>query len=135
MSNSDFDLMKGVISAGDGVPAGVYNGRFAKAQHVPVQAPDPMTGKGGREYAAARFTWEITDGTYAGKMVFTDTPLATGPKSRFYAILSWLLGKNLPGGDAYDLSGCVGKKYLITMGSKAGKTWVEVTNAMLLPGQ
>jgi hypothetical protein len=92
-----------------------------------------MTGKGGRQYAAIRWQWELSDGEHKGKLVNTETSTKNGPSSRQYQVLSWLLGQ--PPSGAYDLTGCLDKKYLLTLGSRAGKTWVEVSNAMKLPGQ
>jgi hypothetical protein len=130
--NEPYDPLKGVISTGS-VPAGNYTGVFKTAEHLPVADPDPMTGKGGRQWAGIRWQWEVIDGEYKGKMVSAETTTKNGSGSRQYQVLSWLLGK--PPSSAYDLTGCVGKRYLLTVAPKAGKTWVEVQNAMLIPNQ
>lgn len=135
-----FDPMKGMISEGNRVPTGTYNGKFVKAEYLPKTEADPMTDKGKRDYESIRFVWEITEGDHIGKAVNTETTMATGIKSRFYQVVCWLLGKNSGPGEAYDLTSCIGKKYLLTLGNKPGNKpgkspWVEVVNAMMLPGQ
>jgi len=120
------------ISAGGLVPAGNYQGRFVGIDYLPETDGDPQTGKGARKYAAYRFKWEITEGEHQGKIVNTDTPVSQGIKSRYIQSCGWLLPSLTNGSD---LSVCVGKLYLLTIGSRAGSTWLEVTNAMLLPNQ
>ena len=128
-----YDPMKGTISTGSGVPAGQYTGVFKGAEYLPEQEPDGMTGKGGRQFACVRYQWEIAEGDYKGKLVATDTPTANGVKSRQYQVISWLLAKS-PSTN-FTLTGCVDKRYLLTLGSRSGKSWIEVTNAMLIPNQ
>jgi hypothetical protein len=45
------------------------------------------------------------------------------------------MGRNLNPGEPYDLMPCVGKQYLLTLGSKPGKQWIEVINAIIVPNQ
>lgn len=130
---SEYDPMKGVISSGEGVPPDNYTAKFLKAEYRPAVEADPMTGKGERKYDATRFSWEVLEGTEKGKIATCDTGTATGVKSRFYMVLSWLMGGKAPNpGEPYDLSSCIGKKYLITVGNKPQKQWVEVTHAILM---
>ena len=95
---------------------------------------DPIDGKGKREYESYRLVWTVSDGEHAGKEVATDTSTACGPKSNLYKACAWLFGKNPTSGEL-DLMPCVGKDYLLTMGNKPGKQWIEVVNAMLKPNQ
>jgi hypothetical protein len=132
---TEIDPMIMTVSAGGSVPNGNYTGKFQKAEYLPETEADPMTGKGGRQFAAIRFSWEITEGDYQGKIVNTETPTADGVKSRRYQVMSWLTGKNPSAGEAVSLATVVGKRYLLTLGSRNGKQWIEVTNAMLIPNQ
>jgi hypothetical protein len=134
-NTNTFDPMAAVVSDGGQVPPGTYTGKFMRADYLPTCEPDPMTGKGGRQYDAIRFSWEVADGEYGGKVVSVDTPKATGTKSRFYCVGCWLLGRNPAAGERMNLNPCVGQKYLLTVGSKPGKSWMEVVNAMKLPNQ
>jgi hypothetical protein len=130
-----FNPMVATISDGGVVPPGTYPGKFRGAEYLPESEGDPMTGKGARQYPKVKWKWEITEGEHAGKEVSADTGVSTGVKSGYYQKTCWVLGQNPKPGDKVDLTWYVGKQYLLTVGAKPGKTWVEVVNAMLMPGQ
>jgi hypothetical protein len=124
------DFGKITVSDGGLVPPGMYKGRFTKVEHLPECEPDPMSGKGGRKYAKIHFAWEITsDGPHKGKTISTDTPVSTGPKSRFVQVAGWLLGKQIQPGESLDITACIGREYGLTHGPN-GRGWTEVVHAM-----
>ena len=135
MTSKIFDPMCGTISTGEAVPAGVYTAAFIGAEYLPAKDPDPMTGKGGQKFDDIKFTWEITKvGEHLGKKVSTKTPNSNGTTSRFTAVVSWLLGPQVAvAGGAFDLKPTVGKIFMITIGTRPNKKWVEVVIAIAMP--
>ncbi|MCE9561574.1 MAG: hypothetical protein K8U57_05925 [Planctomycetes bacterium] len=132
MTAETYNPMRGTVSQSGTVPCGGYQAVFKTAEYLPEHEGD-MEGKGKRQFPSVRFNWEISDGEHKGKLVNTETSTANSVKSRQYTVISWLLGRQ-PTAE-YDLSACVGKKYLVTVGNKPNKNWVEVTQAMLSPNQ
>jgi len=133
---TDFDPMQGIVTTGGGgsVPPGSYHATFSGADLLPVTDPDPMTGKGGRQWAAIKFRWQLDD----GREVARETPANTGQKSGYIQTVGWLLGRVPAANETFTLKPCVGQQYLITVGPKVNKMgqptgWSEVTACILLP--
>lgn len=131
-----FDPMQGVVTVGGGgsVTAGSYQATFLGAELLPVTEPDPMTGKGGRQWAAVKFRWQLDD----DREVSRETPANSGQKSGYTQTVAWLLGRVPAANEAFSLQPCVGRKYLITVGPKVNKIgqptgWTEVTACIPLP--
>jgi hypothetical protein len=138
-----FNPMKGVVIERESkpkVPAGQYEAEFVKGEYLPSQEPDPMTGAKGRQWASVRFTWRVAKGEHAGQFVARETSVPTNGASTKTAFVAWcgyLLGRTL-GPEGYDLSSCVGKRYLITVGEKRNKAgqptgWHHVEQCLRLP--
>jgi hypothetical protein len=132
-----FDPMRGVVTAGTstGVPAGSYHTVFTGAEYLPPTEADPMTGKGGRQWAVIRFTWRLGD----GRTVTRETSDKTGIKATYPQVCGWLLGRTLTAGEPFDISGCVGQSYLVTVGPKKNRlgqptSWLEVVACIPLLG-
>lgn len=133
---TDFNPMEGVVTAGGGgsVTAGSYQASFVGADLLPATDADPMTGKGGRQWAAIKFRWQLED----GREVTRETPANTGQKSGYVQTVGWLLGRMPAASEAFSLTPCVGRMYLITVGAKVNKVgqptgWTEVTACIPLP--
>ncbi|MBY0457868.1 MAG: hypothetical protein K2V38_11060 [Gemmataceae bacterium] len=131
-----FDPMKGTVvsSAGGGVEPNSYSAEFAGAEYIAACDPDPMTGKGGRQWPSIKFTWRLED----GRAVTRETSANKGLKSGFIETVGWLIGKPLAANEAFDLTACVGQVYLITVGPKLNKAgqptgWNEVVACIKLP--
>ncbi len=132
-----FDPMRGTVMAGAGggsVPPDNYEATFTGAEYLPATEGDPMTGKGGRQWPAVKFTWKLDDDRTTSR----ETPANYGAKSGYTATVGWLLGRTPAVGESYDLAACVGKRYLITVGPKLNKAgqptgWTEVTACIPLP--
>jgi hypothetical protein len=130
------DPWAGTVAApgGGGLPPGTYTGTFDSVEYLPESPPDPMTGKGGRQFPKFAFKWRLDDGREATR----ETPVSFGPKAAYAAACGWLVGRPLAPGDKFNLRGCVGRKYLLTVGPRmtaAGTptAWNHVVNAMPLP--
>jgi hypothetical protein len=135
-----FNPMKGCVAETNsgGLPAGNYVGLFECAEYLPVQEPDEMTGKGGRQWAKIAFKWRIAEGEHKDKTAIRETPESNGIKSQFIQWCGLVMSKSLTPKDGYDLAPFVGRKYLITVSVKADKNgnptaWTHVSNAMLMP--
>ena len=135
MSETGFNPLEAEIAeaTSGAVPPGTYTAEFVGATYLPVEEADAMTGKGGRKFAQVGWSWTIRGGEHDDRTVNRDTPANTKPGTQYYDVASWLLGKGPTPGQSVGLTPYIGKKYLITMGAKPGKTWVEVVNAMRLP--
>jgi hypothetical protein len=135
-----FDPMAFVVSGSGGLPAGAYSAVFEAADYLPEEPPDPMTGRGGRQWPKVVFRWRIAEGPEAGKEAIRETPVGTSSRVGYTQVCGWLVGKTLGVGDKGGLQECVGKRYLLTVGNRTTKegvptAWTHVVNAMRLPGQ
>lgn len=141
-----FDPMRGRVAAptAGALPAGTYTAEFLGAEYLPVSEPDPMTGKGGRQWAAVAFRWKVAEGEHAGQTATREASLgeeprvAYSPKSKYVEFAGLIMGKTLSPNDEIELKPYVGRKYLLTVAHKtdaAGnqKAWTHVANAMLIP--
>ncbi len=142
MSNETvFDPMKGVVAEANsgGLPVGTYVGLFQGAEYLPVIEADPMTGKGGRQWAKVAFKWGITtEGEFAGKVAIRETPCSIGAKASYTTFCGHVMGRTLTASEKIDLTPFVGKKYLLTVSNQVDangnqKAWTHVSNAIPMP--
>ena len=120
------------------LPAGKYDAVFRDAVFIPPSEGDPITGKGRQDYPKVRFTWVITGGEHDGRAASRDVSInldagkvGSGPKSAYYTVMGWILdGNPMAGGRYKPLDGVVGQPFKIVLGSKEGRSWIEVQTAM-----
>jgi hypothetical protein len=119
------DPMKGRLVAkanGVGLPAGAYTAEFINCEYLPAKEPDPMTGKGGRQWACYRFSWRVIGGEHDSQTAYRETPCGTTPVCDFAKVCAWITGKPIDGD--FDLYACVGKRYRISVSQKVNKAGV-----------
>jgi hypothetical protein len=121
-----------------GLPAGRYQAEFVGAEYLPAVEPDPMTGKGGRQFATVQFKWRVSQGEHVGQYATRETPASKGIKSAYIQVCGFVIGKPLGANEDINLTPFVGRKYLLTVAQKVGKdgtpkNWTHVVNAMLIP--
>lgn len=116
-----------------GVPIGRYIGKFVGAEYLPVKDPDPMTGKGGRQWAMIKFIFEISEGDYAGCYISREVPATRTPNSYFAEWVAALTGEKVSA-NGFNLKGCISKKYLCDYAVKKDD-WLHVNSIILCPNQ
>jgi hypothetical protein len=103
MATDDFMIDDLEIGFGGGPPAGAYKAEFLGVKRT--EQPDFGPG--------LRFEFRVIDGGHAGSVAAITTGAKPTPANKAGRVIAQILGAAVAGGNKANLSGAVGKAYLI----------------------
>lgn len=103
MATDDFMIDDLEIGFGGGPPAGAYKAEFLGVKRT--EHPDFGPG--------LRFEFRVIDGAHAGSVAAITTGAKPTPANKAGRVIAQILGAAVAGGSKANLSGAVGKAYLI----------------------
>lgn len=120
MATDDFMLDDLEIGFGGGPPAGAY-----KAEYLGVKKTEhPEFGPG------LRFEFRVLEGPQAGAVAAVTTGAKPTPANKAGKVIAQLTGTTLAGGQKANLSGAVGKTFLIVCEATPSGKGTKVANVV-----
>ena len=120
MATDDFVLDDLEIGFGGGPPAGAY-----KAEYLGVKRTEHP------EYGAGlRFEFRVLDGPQAGAVAAVTTGAKPTPANKAGKVIAQLTGTTLAGGQKANLSGAVGRTFLIVCEATPSGKGTRIANVV-----